>query len=412
MKSFTEKTDGIISHYELDEENKILYCTVRFGRRDIRQTQIKLCNLDAEFSEAAFLRDLPGWSFSLALIMTFIVIPLIFLLLWSFINNTDLSYKEVWLSISGIGFWLLSLWLFFHKWCSNRDGCFVFKSKFHYDLEINYLRNKRLKALEFAETISRFCNQQTLQTEPIAEHQFKNGLVKLFEDRGVLYNQFGVKHYAFYYADVSSKIRYQVNQFIIGNIIFGTLAGIFFTVALFMFGFGIGWIIYRIIGGAVDGVDILTLISFCVIGILPLALGKFFFGWCHPTEKYYTVLENNDEGIGARFEIGKDTVDEHEFISILKKLLRDARKDKSKCCSDNHKHQDVQTVSILEPEYVPTSNITVAIRIIASLLNVVSGFALFSLWKKPGGLIMVGAATVMIWLIAEHVNNYFVRRKK
>jgi hypothetical protein len=179
-----------------------------------------------------------------------------------------------------------------------------------------------------------------------------------------------------------------------------------------MFGFGIGWTIYRIIGGAVDGVDIITLISFCVIGILPLALGKFFFGWCHPTEKYYTVLEKNDEGIGARFEVGKDTVDEHEFISILKKLLRDARKNKSKICSDNHKHQDVQTVSILEPEYTPTSNITVAIRIITSLLNVVSGFALFSLWKKPGGLIMVGAASVIIWLIAEHINNYFARRKK
>lgn len=412
MKSFTEKTDGIISHYELDEGNKILYCTVRFGRRDIRQTQIKLCNLDAEFSESAFLRDFPVWSFSLALIMTFIVIPLIFLLFWSFISNTALSYKEIWLSISGIGFWLLSLWLFFHKWCGARDGCFVFESKFHYDLEINYLRNKRHKALEFAETISRFCNQQTLQTEPIAEHQFKNGLLKLFEDRGVLYNQFGVKHYAFYYADVSSKIRYQVNQSIVGNIIFGTLAGIFFTAALFMFGFGIGWIIYRIIGGEVDGVDILTLISFCVIGILPLALGKFFFGWCHPTEKYYTVFENNDEGIGARLEVGKDTADEHEFIRILKKLLRDARKNKSKSSSDKHKQQDVQTVSILEPEYTPTSNITVAIRIIASLLNVVSGFALFSLWKKPGGLIMVGAATVMIWLIAEHINNCFVRRKK
>lgn len=33
MKSYTEKTDGIISHYELDEENKILYCTFRTGRR-------------------------------------------------------------------------------------------------------------------------------------------------------------------------------------------------------------------------------------------------------------------------------------------------------------------------------------------------------------------------------------------
>ena len=42
MKSFTEKTDGIISHYELDEENKILYCTFCTGRRVIKQTQIKL----------------------------------------------------------------------------------------------------------------------------------------------------------------------------------------------------------------------------------------------------------------------------------------------------------------------------------------------------------------------------------
>ena len=398
------------SIYELDEAFGILHHTVRDGQKVLSRQEIKLHNIDVEYSECANLRELPFWRSVFALVTTFLAIPCVFGLIWGFVTQGTLIIPAWMLVI--IGLWLVCLWSMLHGWKNCRDGCIVFQSKFHYDFEIDYVHGKRQDALKIAEIISKYCKQLHPPAVALAEHRFKNGLVRLFEDRMVFYNQFGVKSESYDYTRLSPKVSYHADKSIVGNIICGTLSAIFFIAALFMFGFGIGWIIYRIIGGEVDGVDILTLISFCVIGILPLALGKFFFGWCHPTEKYYTVLENNDEGIGARFEVGKDTVDEHEFISILKKLLRDARKDKSKCCSDNHKHQDVQTVSILEPEYTPTSNITVAIRIVASLLNAVSGFALFSLWKKPEGLIMVGAATVMIWLIAAHVNNYFVRRKK
>ena len=398
------------SIYELDESSGILHYIVRDGQKVLSRQEIKLHNIDAEYSECANLRELPFWRSVFALVTTFLAIPCVFGLIWGFVTQGTLIIPAWMLVI--IGLWLVCLWSMLHGWKNCRDGCIVFQSKFHYDFEIDYVRGKRQDTLKIAEIISKYCKQLHPPAVVLAEHRFKNGLVKLFEDRMVFYNQFGVKSESYDYTRLSPKVSYHADKSIVGNIICGTLSAIFFIAALFMFGFGIGWIIYRMIVGTVDVVDILTMISLVVIGVIPLALGRFFWSWCQPNEKYYAIVENNDYGIGARLEVGKDTIDEHEFISILKKLLRDARKNKSKICSDNHKHQDVQTVSILEPEYTPTSNITVAIRIIASLLNAVSGFALFSLWKKPGGLIMVGAATVMIWLIAEHINNYFVRRKK
>ena len=328
MQTFTIKSSGMTSIYELDEASGILHHTVQDGRKVLCREKIKLENIDAEYHEYVNLRELPFWRSVLVLVTTFMAIPGVFGVIWGFATQGKLILPA-WVLVI-IGLWLGSLWSMLHGWLTCRDGCFVFQSRFHYDVEIDYVRGKRQAAWEIAEIISKYCKPLHPEAVVLAEHQFKNGLVKLFEDRLVICNQYGVKSESYDYTRLSPKVSYHADKSIVGNIICGTLSAIFFIAALFMFGFGIGWVIYRTIVGTVDVVDILTLISFCVIGILPLALGKFFFGWCHPTEKYYTVFENNDEGIGARFEVGKDTVDEHEFIRILKKLLRDARKNKSK----------------------------------------------------------------------------------
>ena len=59
-------------------------------------------------------------------------------------------------------------------------------------------------------------------------------------------------------------------------------------------------------------------------------------------------------------------------------------------------------------------NPTLIIRITVIVLIAVcwiSAFVLF--WKKPGDAVLSGfGCTVLIALIAEHINNYFVRRMK
>lgn len=60
------------------------------------------------------------------------------------------------------------------------------------------------------------------------------------------------------------------------------------------------------------------------------------------------------------------------------------------------------------------NNVTVIIRIITGVLTIVCWIFAFILFrKKPGELliIMFGCACLLM-LIAEHINNYLVRRKK
>ena len=60
------------------------------------------------------------------------------------------------------------------------------------------------------------------------------------------------------------------------------------------------------------------------------------------------------------------------------------------------------------------NNVTVIIRIITGVLTIVCWIFAFILFrKKPGDLLssMFGCACLLM-LIAEHINNYFVRRKK
>ena len=293
-----------------------------------------------------------------------------------------------------------------HGWLTCRDGCFVFESRFHNGIEIDYVRGKRQAAYEIAGIISKNCKPLHPPTTALAEHQFKNGLVKLFEDRMVFYNQFGVKSESYDYTGLSPKVSYHADKSIVGNIICRTLAVIFFIAALFMFGFGIWWIIYRMIVGTVDGADILTMINLVVLGVIPLALGRFFCSWWQPGVKYYSIVENNDCGIGARLEIGKDTADEKEFIETLKKLLRNAHKHKKAKRVCPVKADDL---TIQEPEYAPVSKMTIAIRSITAVLN---GIIVLVFWGKKIPVIIVLAVIVMMWIIAEHLNHCFVRRKQ
>ena len=320
MQTFTSTDSGMTSIYDLDEASGILHYIVRDGREVLIRQEIKLHNIDAEYSEYVNLRKLPFGRSVFALVTTFLAIPCIFGVIWGFAALGTLIIP-LWMQVI-IGLWLVCLWSMLHGWRNCRDGCIVFQSKFHYDFEINYVRGKRQDALKIAEIISKHCKQLHPKTTVLAEHRFKNGLVKLFEDRMVFYNQFGVKSEAYDYTRLSKKVSFYADRSIVGNIICGTLSAIFLLAALFMFGFGAGWIIYRMIVGTVDVVDILTMISFVVIGVIPLALGRFFWSWWQPNEKYYAIVENNDHGIGARLYVGNDTADESEFIEILKTLLR------------------------------------------------------------------------------------------
>ena len=59
-------------------------------------------------------------------------------------------------------------------------------------------------------------------------------------------------------------------------------------------------------------------------------------------------------------------------------------------------------------------NPTLIIRITVIVLIAVCWISAFVLsWKKPGDAVLSGfGCTVLIAFIAEHINNYFVRRKK
>ena len=57
---------------------------------------------------------------------------------------------------------------------------------------------------------------------------------------------------------------------------------------------------------------------------------------------------------------------------------------------------------------------TIVIRIIFGVLTAICWISAFVLsWKKPGDAVLSGfGCTVLIAFIAEHLNNYFIRRKK
>lgn len=60
------------------------------------------------------------------------------------------------------------------------------------------------------------------------------------------------------------------------------------------------------------------------------------------------------------------------------------------------------------------NNITIAIRIILFILIIFSWIFAFVLFrKKPEDAMLAGfGCTVLLAFIAEHINNYLVRRKK
>ena len=59
-------------------------------------------------------------------------------------------------------------------------------------------------------------------------------------------------------------------------------------------------------------------------------------------------------------------------------------------------------------------NPTLIIRITVIVLIAVCWiFAFVLFWKKPGDAVLAGfGCTVLIAFIAEHINNYFIRRMK
>ena len=78
------------SIYELDEAFGILHHTVRDGQKVLSRQEIKLHNIDVEYSECANLRELPFWRSVFALVTTFLAIPCVFGLIWGFVTQGTL----------------------------------------------------------------------------------------------------------------------------------------------------------------------------------------------------------------------------------------------------------------------------------------------------------------------------------
>ena len=117
-----------------------------------------------------------------------------------------------------------------------------------------------------------------VRTQVIAEHKFENFYVKLFEDDLALCNENGNEEMAIRYLDIEENVELIDKKHTVNNIIFGTLAAVFFGAALFLFGFAAASPIYMAVKDSLDLAIILTGIGFIIFGCLPLALGKWFAG--------------------------------------------------------------------------------------------------------------------------------------
>ena len=102
MQTFTIKSSGMTSIYELDEASGILHHTVRDGRNVLYRQEIKLHNIDAEYSECVNLRKLPFWRSIFALVTTFLAIPCVFGLIWGFVTQGTLIIPAWMLVIIGL----------------------------------------------------------------------------------------------------------------------------------------------------------------------------------------------------------------------------------------------------------------------------------------------------------------------
>ncbi|MBR2439265.1 MAG: hypothetical protein IKB25_03640, partial [Lentisphaeria bacterium] len=176
--------------------------------------------------------------------------------------------------------------------------------------------------------VSQYCVMNKVRTQVIAEHEFENFYVKLFENDLALCDENGNEEMAIRYLDIEENVELIEKKHTVNNIIFGTLATVFFGAALFLFGFAAASTIYMAVKGFLDLAIILTGIGFIIFGCLPLALGKWFAGFCCRNEKYYFLADREPDSWNnnAALHIGKETADASCFIETLQKLIHTAHR--------------------------------------------------------------------------------------
>ena len=167
-----------------------------------------------------------------------------------------------------------------------------------------------------------------VRTQVIAEHEFENFYVKLFENDLALCDENGNEEMAISYLDIEENVELIDKKHTVNNIIFGTLAGICFLAALGLFVFSIAMPIYLAMQNQFHWSLLLAGVACIALGCLPLAIGKYFFGFCHRREIFYFISAKDEDCWTNNFAltIGKDTADASDFIKTLEKLIRSAHR--------------------------------------------------------------------------------------
>ena len=328
MEKFTLKIGKELRCYELDEDKKQLHITVQKRQKITWKQNVDLQNVYANFHESA-----PGKTPVFKLILAYIVLVLNILIIAAaviFLAKEGKLFSRMFVGalLFPLGFTGMC-WDLICEWRHYHTGEFYFNSDSDEDeFEIYYLSDNRNSAYEFANKVSQYCVMNKVRTQVIAEHEFENFYVKLFENDLALCDENGNEEKAIRYLDIEENVELIDKKHTVNNIIFGTLAAVFFGAALFLFGFAAFLPIYMAVKDSLDLAIILTGIEFIIFGCLPLILGKWFAGFCCRNEKYYFLADREPDSwnYNAALHIGKETADASSFIETLQKLIHTAHR--------------------------------------------------------------------------------------
>ena len=324
MEKFTLKIGKELRCYELDEDKKQLHITVQKRKKVTWKQNVDLQNVYANFYESA-----PEKPPVFKLIIAYIVLVLNILIMATAViflakEGKLFSWMFVGALLFPLGFTGMC-WELICEWCHNQTGEFYFNSDSDEDeFYVAYLPANRDLAYRFACKVSQYCVMNKVRTQVIAEHEFENFYVKLFENDLALCDENGNEEMTIRYLDIEENVELIDKKHTVNNIIFGTLAAVFFGAALFLFGFAAVVPIYMAVKGFLDLAIILSGICFIIFGCLPLVLGKWFAGFCCRNEKYYFLADREPDSWNnnAALHIGKETADASSFIETLQKLIR------------------------------------------------------------------------------------------
>ncbi|MBQ4329718.1 MAG: hypothetical protein IJC27_08310, partial [Lentisphaeria bacterium] len=182
MEKFTLKIGKELRCYELDEDKKQLHITVQKRQKITWKQNVDLQNVYANFYESAPEKTSV---FKLILAYTKLIFDLLLIAAAVYYGVKEgklFSWIFAGALLSLLGFAGMC-WQLICEWRHNQTGEFYFNSDSDEDeFEIYYLPDNRNSAYEFANKVSQYCVMNKVRTQVIAEHEFENFYVKLFED--------------------------------------------------------------------------------------------------------------------------------------------------------------------------------------------------------------------------------------